>query len=128
MISLIIPTYNRAVVLKRALDSAMNVDYSPVDYEIIVVDNGSTDATPAVVQEAQDRKPKSNINYIREERLGLHNARHAGVWAAKGDILIFTDDDAIGYAPMPGLLTPTQKWSLPVGRFEPHGRLRRQNG
>ena len=94
MISLIIPTYNRAVVLKRALDSAMNVDYSPVDYEIIVVDNGSADATPAVVQDAQDRKPKYNINYIREDRLGLHNARHAGVWAAKGDILIFTDDDA----------------------------------
>src|SRR5438093_13700178 len=94
MISLIIPTYNRAVVLKRALDSAMNVDHSPADYEIIVVDNGSTDAKPAAVQDAQERQPKYNINYIREERLGLHSARHARDWMAKGDVLIFTDDDA----------------------------------
>jgi glycosyltransferase involved in cell wall biosynthesis len=94
MISLIIPTFNRAVLLKRALDSALNVDYSPADYEIIVVDNGCSDATQAVVQDAQDSHPPHKINYIREERLGLHNARHAGVWAAKGDILIFTDDDA----------------------------------
>jgi cellulose synthase/poly-beta-1,6-N-acetylglucosamine synthase-like glycosyltransferase len=43
MISLIIPTYNRVGVLKRALDSAMNFAFQ--DYEIIVVDNGSTDAT-----------------------------------------------------------------------------------
>jgi len=99
MISLIIPTYNRAGVLKRALDSAMKVDYSPADYEIIVVDNGSTDATPAVVQDVRDNSAEHNVIYIREERLGLHNARHAGVWAAKGDILIFTDDDAT-FAPV----------------------------
>lgn len=78
----------------RALLSAVNLDYPSDRYEIIVVDNGSTDATAAVVKDAQDREPKRKINYIREERLGLHNARHAGVWAAKGDILVFTDDDA----------------------------------
>jgi glucosyl-dolichyl phosphate glucuronosyltransferase len=94
VISLVIPTYNRAHVLKRALHSAVNLDYPSDRYEIIVVDNGSTDATPAAVKDAQDRKPKHRINYIREERLGLHNARHAGVWAAKGNILVFTDDDA----------------------------------
>jgi glycosyltransferase involved in cell wall biosynthesis len=94
MISLIIPTYNRAGVLKRALDSAMNLAYPAACYEIIVVDNGSTDGTFAVVKEAQGSKQEHSISYIREERLGLHNARHAGVWAAKGDILVFTDDDA----------------------------------
>jgi glucosyl-dolichyl phosphate glucuronosyltransferase len=94
MISLIIPTYNRAGVLKRALDSALNIEYSPADYEIIVVDNGSTDATAAVVKDVQESSPQRRLTYIREERVGLHNARHAGVWAAKGDILIFTDDDA----------------------------------
>ena len=55
----------------------MNVDHSPADYEIIVVDNGSTDATPAVVQDAQERKPKYNINYIREERLGLRQGHES---------------------------------------------------
>jgi glucosyl-dolichyl phosphate glucuronosyltransferase len=94
MISLIIPTYNRATLLERALKSAMNLDYPPTRYEIVIVDNGSTDATPAVVQNVRDNSAEHDVRYVREERLGLHNARHAGVWAAKGDILIFTDDDA----------------------------------
>jgi glucosyl-dolichyl phosphate glucuronosyltransferase len=93
-VSLIIPTYNRAVSLKRALQSAVNLDYPPERYEILVVDNGCTDATPEVVQEAQQNKPGYILNYVREDRLGLHNARHAGVWAAQGNILLFTDDDA----------------------------------
>ena len=94
MISLIIPTYNRAGLLKRALESAVNLDYPPTHYEIIVVDNGSTDATAAAVNYMRDNNSSHRVRYIREERLGLHNARHAGVWAAKGDILVFTDDDA----------------------------------
>lgn len=81
-------------MLKRALVSAKNLNYSADHYEIIVVDNGSTDATPAVVKEAQQTERKHKIHYIREQRLGLHNARHAAVWAAIGDILVFTDDDA----------------------------------
>ena len=92
MISLVIPTYNRAGVLKRALDSAMNLDFQ--DYEIIVVDNGSTDATPVIVGDLQDNTGGHIFRYVLEPRVGLHNARHAGVWTAKGDILIFTDDDA----------------------------------
>jgi glucosyl-dolichyl phosphate glucuronosyltransferase len=91
---LIIPTYNRAALLERALKSAVNLDYPPTRYEIVIVDNGSTDATPAVVQNVRDNSAEHDVGYVREERLGLHNARHAGVWAAKGDILIFTDDDA----------------------------------
>lgn len=93
-ISLIIPTYNRAASLKRALESALRLDYPPDRYEVIVVDNGCDDASLAVVENAQNHNPGHNISYIREERLGLHNARHAGARAAKGDVLLFTDDDA----------------------------------
>jgi glycosyltransferase involved in cell wall biosynthesis len=93
-ISLIIPTYNRAASLKRALESVVNLDYPSDRYEIIVVDNGSTDATPTVVKEVRNTNPECSLSYVREERLGLHNARHAGVWVAKGNILLFTDDDA----------------------------------
>ena len=93
-ISLIIPTYNRAASLKRALESALNLDYPPERYEIIVVDNGSVDATAAVVEEGQRKNREYRLRYVREERLGLHNARHAGVRAAEGEILLFTDDDA----------------------------------
>jgi glycosyltransferase involved in cell wall biosynthesis len=70
------------------------MDYPRTDYETIVVDNGSTDTTVAVVKNVRDENPEYTVRYIREERLGLHNARHAGVWAAKGDTLVFTDDDA----------------------------------
>jgi glucosyl-dolichyl phosphate glucuronosyltransferase len=93
-ISLVIPTYNRAGLLQRALESAVNLDYPPEHYEIIAVDNGSNDATAAVVQAISKEHAEHNIVYVREERLGLHNARHAGTWAAKANVLLFTDDDA----------------------------------
>jgi glucosyl-dolichyl phosphate glucuronosyltransferase len=93
-ISLVIPTYNRVGLLKRALESAVSLDYPPERYEIIAVDNGSDDATAEVVQIIANKNAEHSIAYVREKRLGLHNARHAGTWAAKGNILLFTDDDA----------------------------------
>ena len=93
-ISLIIPTYNRAELLKRALESALNLDYPGEEYEIIVVDNNSSDGTAAVVKETRRNHPGHRLICVREERLGLHNARHAGSRVAQGNILLFTDDDA----------------------------------
>jgi glycosyltransferase involved in cell wall biosynthesis len=66
----------------------------PADsYEVIVVDNGSTDGTAELVERLNCNGDKP-IRYVRENRLGLHYARHAGTRAAVGDILLFTDDDA----------------------------------
>jgi GT2 family glycosyltransferase len=62
-------------------------------YEIIVVDNASSDATPQVVRNLQNGSG-CNLHYLREDRLGLHHARHAGAHYARGEILVFTDDDA----------------------------------
>lgn len=93
-ISVIIPTHNRAASVVRAVRSAMAVDYPANRYEIIVVDNASMDATPQVVQNLQSDSNRCNLRYLREDQLGLHNARHEGARAAKGDVLIFTDDDA----------------------------------
>jgi glycosyltransferase involved in cell wall biosynthesis len=93
-ISLIIPTYNRARLLRRALESAVNLDFPPELYEIMIVDNGSNDTTAEIVQAIRSDNVEHNISYIREERLGLHNARHAGTRATKGTILLFSDDDA----------------------------------
>jgi glycosyltransferase involved in cell wall biosynthesis len=93
-ISLIIPTYNRADLLKRALESALDLDYPREEYEIIVVDNNSSDGTAAVVKETQRNHPEHRLICVSEGRLGLHNARHAGTYAARGSILLFTDDDA----------------------------------
>ena len=93
-ISIVIPTYNRADSLVQALKSAMALDYPSDRYEIIVVDNASTDATPQVVTRLQGGVKGCSLRYVQEEQLGLHNARHAGARAANGKILVFTDDDA----------------------------------
>jgi glycosyltransferase involved in cell wall biosynthesis len=93
-LSIIIPTYNRATLMAQAVRSAVGMDYPSDRYEVIVVDNASTDTTPEVVQRLQSHSNGYNLHYVREEQLGLHNARHAGARAAKGEILVFTDDDA----------------------------------
>ena len=93
-VSVIIPTHNRAVLVARAVQSALAQHYPVRGYEVIVVDNASMDATSQVVQNTQSEFNKHNLRYLREEKLGLHYARHAGARAAEGDILVFTDDDA----------------------------------
>jgi glycosyltransferase involved in cell wall biosynthesis len=93
-VSVVIPTYNRATTVMHAIRSAAAVDYPSDGYEIIVVDNASTDATPQVVKNLQGHVNGRTLRYVLEKQLGLHNARHAGANAATGEILVFTDDDA----------------------------------
>jgi len=91
--SIIIPSHNRAGLVAQAVRSALAQAYPNDRYEIIVVDNSSSDATPQVVRTLQ-QSTGSRLHYLREERLGLHYARHAGARLARGEILVFTDDDA----------------------------------
>ena len=96
-VSVIIPTLNRFDSLYRAITSASNQTLPSDCYEIIVVDNGSTDETQELIEHLKKdgQKPiHKPIHYVFEPNLGLHNARHAGARVAKGDILVFTDDDA----------------------------------
>ena len=88
-ISAIICTHNRDDYLGAAIDSLLAQDFS--DYEVIVVDNASTDTTRAVVEA---RLPHSQLHYVYEETLGLSVARNAGAKAAQGEILAYLDDDA----------------------------------
>lgn len=92
-ISVIIPTRNRANYLKNALDSILNQEFPSDDYEIIVIDNASTDETKEVVEAFCKRN--RNIRYFYEENPGLHNGRHAGAKEALGSILAYIDDDVI---------------------------------
>jgi glycosyltransferase involved in cell wall biosynthesis len=87
-LSIILPTYNRAALLPRALAALGRQTAAPSSYEVIVVDNNSTDGTAAVLK-GLDR----NVRSVREERQGLSYARNAGLAAALGDIVAFTDDD-----------------------------------
>ncbi|MGC8785923.1 MAG: glycosyltransferase family 2 protein [Anaerolineae bacterium] len=87
--SLIIPTYNRQALLRRCLTAAITQHYS--DYEVIVVDDGSTDNTKEVVR---DEFPQ--VYYIRQEsNRGPAAARNRGIAAATGEIIAFTDDDCL---------------------------------
>ena len=92
LISVIICTRNRALLLRKAISSVVSQDFPKTDYDVVIVDNGSTDQTPEIVQEFHDR---ARIRYVYEERIGLCIARNAGWRAAEGRYVAFLDDDAI---------------------------------
>jgi glycosyltransferase involved in cell wall biosynthesis len=91
MLSVIVPTRDRAIRLQQALRSLVQQNLPTSNYEIIVVDNGSRDNTRAVVAEFQ--KMFASVRYIYDASPGLHVGRHRGFSEAKGDILVFVDDD-----------------------------------
>ena len=93
MVSVIIPTYNRAARLPMSVESVLNQTYR--DLEIIIVDDGSTDLTEDVVRAMSD----SRIRYIKHPRnLGGCKARNTGVSNAKGEYIAFQDSDDVWHA------------------------------
>ena len=96
-VSIIIPTHNRASFLMQTITSLYALKINRNTFEIIVVDNASTDNTKHLVKEFQEMKTcfKTDLVYIYEERIGLHFARHAGAKVSQGEILVYIDDDVI---------------------------------
>lgn len=92
-ITVIVCTYNRCQSLATALESiAASQMPSSAVWEVLVVDNNSRDQTPEIVQDFGRRFP-DRFRYVFEARQGLSNARNAGIREARGDIIVFTDDD-----------------------------------
>jgi glycosyltransferase involved in cell wall biosynthesis len=91
-VTVVICTYNRCKDLPFALDSVL-VQRDAPPYEVIVVDNNSTDATAAVVHARLAAHP--NLHYLFEPRQGLPRARNAGISSARSPIIAFTDDDIV---------------------------------
>ena len=91
-ISVIIPTYNRASLLKEALDSVLAQTYT--DYEVIVIDDGSTDNTEEMMQAFLT---DSRIRYIKQSNAGVSAARNHGIFEARGEWIAFLDSDDLWF-------------------------------
>ncbi len=90
-ISAIICTHNRDTYLGAAIDSLLQQDFT-ANFEIVIVDNGSSDNTRQVVEK---RTTDPRIKYIYEPTIGLSVARNTGAKVAQGEILAYLDDDAV---------------------------------
>lgn len=87
LVSVVIPTYNRARFIRDAISSALAQSYANI--EVIVVDDASTDQTSSIIDEFGDA-----VRYIRQEtNAGVGAARNAGVRAARGSLVAFLDSD-----------------------------------
>ena len=90
LVSVIIPTYNRGYILKKAVASVQNQTYQEI--EILIVDDGSTDNTECIVSQISD----SRVHYIKNEKnCGVSHTRNLGIAAAKGKYIAFQDSDDI---------------------------------
>jgi glucosyl-dolichyl phosphate glucuronosyltransferase len=91
--SIVVGTLNRATLLERALRSLM-AQHHAGPLEVVVVDNGSTDETSAVVSRLAADTGSVHLRYVLEPRLGLSIARNTGIAMATGPIVAFLDDDS----------------------------------
>lgn len=99
-ISVIIPVYNAAATVMRAVDSVMLQEYEPL--EVILVDDGSTDESGSICDELSERDPR--IKVIHKPNGGVSSARNVGLDHASGEYVMFLDaDDAIRYGTLSSL-------------------------
>jgi glycosyltransferase involved in cell wall biosynthesis len=95
-VSVIICTYNRDKHIHRALESLIHQTASKEDYEIVVIDNNSTDQTAQIIKDFNKKYAQEyNIITAVENKQGLSYARNTGIDISTGDIVSFIDDDAI---------------------------------
>lgn len=97
LISVIIATYNRCESLRKVLEGLLVQEKSTFTYEVIIVDNNSTDQTQGVVASFKEEYRENSIDllYLHEDRKGKSFALNMGIQHAKGDIVAFTDNDVL---------------------------------
>lgn len=124
-------TYNRAYDLSESIHSAIrqHVEY---DVEIIVIDNNSTDGTAQLVQEIQASEGVNNVKYVLEKKPGLSAARNRAIREARGEYILFLDDDAIASPLWIQHIVDVFESDSSIGcvgaRLNLSGRARSQNG
>lgn len=89
-VTIITPAFNAEQYLKKTIESVLSQTFS--DYEMIIIDDGSTDATKTIAQEYIKRYPQK-IKYIYQDNHGLSHARNTGIKAAQGEYIALLDSD-----------------------------------
>ena len=92
-ISIIIPTYNKSLHLSLLLESILIQDFDPHQFEVVIVNDGSTDDTILVAQKFADRF--KHYHYVYQTNQGISSARNSGLRHAKGELISFVADDYI---------------------------------
>ena len=92
LLSVIIPTHNRAGLLRTSLESLTGQTLPKDQFEVVVVDDGSSDSTPDLCRKLSSRLP---LRYFRLQHAGIAAAKNLGVFAATGSIVLFFDDDDV---------------------------------
>ncbi len=93
-------TYNRAALLERVLDACFEQTFPADAYEVVLVNDGSTDATPQVVERLRSRATCEFV-VVDQPNSGLAKGRNAGIARARGERIVFIDDDVL---PLPNFL------------------------
>jgi glycosyltransferase involved in cell wall biosynthesis len=93
-VSVVIPTHNRQDTLQKAIQAYLNQTVPSNSFEILAVDDGSSDGTSQVVAGFMGRGPIS-IRYFRQEQRGPAAARNLGILESAGEIILFSDDDIV---------------------------------
>jgi glucosyl-dolichyl phosphate glucuronosyltransferase len=154
-VSAVICSYNRARFIIDAVESIFRQDYDRSLYEVIVVDNNSTDNTLQVLADYKDTHPEYNFRFVTEANQGVAYARNRCAQEAKGEIVAYLDDDSkaqpgwlkyiteffdehpdvysIGGRIIPYFLTETPDWYSKyffglVGRFDQGNDVKRLTG
>ena len=98
LLSAILCTYNNADRLAQALESVCRQTLQPDSFEVVLIDDGSSDGTGELARTFGSRLP---LRYSRQRHTGLASARNHGIFLARGEIVLFLDDDDVAH---PGLL------------------------
>jgi glycosyltransferase involved in cell wall biosynthesis len=115
-LSIIVPVYGVAPYLRKCVDSLLKQDIPSLDYEIILVDDGSPDECPQICDEYAEKY--DNIRVVHQENAGLSAARNSGIKVATGDYIMFVDsDDYLQPNVLGTLMEQVERDNLDVLRF-----------
>lgn len=92
-LSVVIATYNRGPILEKCLKALLDQTAAPESYEIVIVDDGSTDDTREMVERLRTESPSWQYHY--QENRGRSHARNVGIDIAKGELVMFIDSDVV---------------------------------